>query len=154
MSDKFKEQYQRVQKKFNLPSFEQLDQQFDIGSLEESNFPLRQIRRQISEVLETYAKLLEELMHPESSISGLYELKALTDKDKDALFDNYRHLIRLLRYSLEIALKNSEQDDAVFINDLVKQWPQIRKSLLPLAKKLKDSWEQESQEHEDLGYLG
>jgi hypothetical protein len=154
MSDKFKDQYQRVQKKFNLPSFEQLDQEFDIGSLEESNFPLRQIRRQISEVLETYAKLLEELMHPESSISGLYELKELTDADKDALFDNYRHLIRLLRYSLEIALKNSEQDDAAFINDLVKQWPLMRKSLLPLAKKLKDSWEHETAKKEDLGYLG
>jgi len=154
MSEKFKEQYLKVQKKYALPSFEQLDQEFDLGSLEENSLPLRQVRKRISEVLESFVNILENIMHPESSISGLYECKILDDQQKELLFSSYRQIMRMLRYSLEIELKSSEEQDAVFIRDTFKLWPQIKKSLLPFIIKLKESWEKESVSQEDLGYLG
>ncbi|MFH0978088.1 MAG: hypothetical protein V1837_02180 [Candidatus Woesearchaeota archaeon] len=154
MTEKFREQFLTVGKKFGLPQFEELNREFDIDHIEECAFPLRQIRIHISEYLEFYAKTIEDVLHPEPSISSLYELKNLSDKEKETLFIIYKELMKTLRYSLETGLKNTEADDARFIKETLAKWQQTKKTLLTLAQKLKESWDKEYINKEDLGYLG
>jgi hypothetical protein len=152
MDDKRKK-FDELQKRYRLPSFNELNKQFDIDTIE-TDFPLRYVRKRISEFLEGYAGTIEDILYPDSALYVLYEYKTFNDAKKEALFEVYKRLMKLLRQSLAVSLVNSDQEDAKFIKAAYVQWSDIRKLLLPLAKDLVDCWEKEVNVKEELGYLG
>jgi len=149
---KLSQEYLKLQKKYKLPDFLILDKEFEFCE-DEIKYPLKQVRKRMSEVVEGYGKIVEEVMHPESSIAGLYESKALDEVSKNSLFTCYKELMKLLRFALEVSLLNTEQDDADFINKSFSGWMKIKKDLLPIVRLLKTSWDK-SYTEEQQGYMG
>jgi hypothetical protein len=152
MKDALKK-YELLRKKYKLPAYPELQKEFEVGELE-GDFTLRYIRKDIFDFLDVYVGTIEETIHPDSSLSSLYEYKMFNDEQKERLFGVYRKLMKLLRQALATSLVNSEAEDARFIRASLAQWRDIRKALLPLAEQLRDSWEKDTSPHEDLGYLG
>ena len=60
----------------------------------------------------------------------------------------------LNRLSIESSIGEDDKKSSEFINEVWKQWDDIKKKLLPYVKKMKESWLKEMKVKTELGYLG
>lgn len=149
------EEYESLSKKYSLPAYGELNHLFEISGLEEKEFLLREIRRHISDKLKSYTDILEDLIHPNSTVSAYHELKFISEEDKGLLFDMYAKLMKRIRASTLLDLKHEDEEDAAYINDIHSEWPEIQQKLVMLMTKLRDSWSKEEIADSSLSsYLG
>ncbi len=151
-----KDEYARLRKKFKtLPSFDALDTEFEISMIENHpTFLLREIRKKMTERIEFFAKVLEELLQPEATMANLRESKDFTDKEKQEMFELYKKLMMMNRTSMEFALTGSDKDNVAFIIDVTKEWDKAKKQLLIATRKMKHSWTKNLHFEEEQSYFG
>jgi len=127
-----KETYNKLQKTYKLPKFEDMNNEFEITAV--------------------YIKTLEGLMQPEPTITNLHEIRALDEKEQ--VYQLFKKLMIIDRTNIETSIDEDDKKTADFINKCWKQWSDIKKSFLKIVKELKESWKKESELKEELSYLG
>ncbi len=149
-------QYNELRKKHKLPEFKDIDFEFEISDLEETNFLLRAIVRRIAEKLDFCSTMLEEILQPDTSnLYAMHEIRYFDDDEKKQMYGLYSKLMNFNRQSIEVSLQHNEKDEADFVKDLFDEWKVLKQELLRLVKKMRDSWKTEEADiKEDLGYLG
>lgn len=148
-------QYNELRKKYRLPEFKEIDLEFEVSDLEETNFLLRAVIRRIAERLDFYTTMLEETLQPDTAkLYAMHESRIFEEEEKKKMFEFYKKLMILNRHCVEISLDNNDKEEANFINDFVNEWGKIKAELLSYIKRMKDSWKAETDIKEDLGYLG
>ena len=154
-TNEIEKRYDGLKKKFKLPDFKELDFEFEISDLEETNFLLRAIVRRIAEKMDFYTTLLEGVIQPDTSnIYSMHETRFFDDDEKKLMYDLYRKLMELNRQTIKLSLELSEKEDVDFINSFLNEWKGIKQKLLQYANKLKDSWKTDTDTKENIGYLG
>ncbi len=150
-----KDIYEKLKKRNSLPEYQRLDELFEISAIESHSFLLREIRRQIIGRIKANAEILEELIHPNSTISSYHEFKFFNDDEKKGLYDLYAKLMESIRKSNILDIESSEKDEAGFINEIYSSWPGLRDRLTAIMKKLRDSWGvEEIAETDTSSYFG
>jgi len=148
-------QYNELRKRFKLPEFKEIDNEFEITDFEETNFLLRAIIRRIVEKLDFYCSMLEEILQPDTSnLYAMHETRFFDEDEKKRMYDLYCKLMIVNRHSIELLLGRNEKDEANFINAFFDEWKDVRKELLEFVNKMKLSWETDMEIKEDVGYLG
>jgi len=149
------ESYGKLKGTYDLPDFSVLDNSFEIYDLEESRYILRKIRRHMVEKLKNHVEILEDLIHPNSTVSAYHEYKFLDDRSKKIIYDLYSKLMSLTRVSQRLDLESDDKKDAEYIKELLIQWQVLKKDLLELIIKLNKSWtEEEITDKSVSSYLG
>ncbi len=152
---KIKESYPGLKKKYSLPDFDAIDNIFEIYDLDNERYTLRKIRRQIIEKIKSHIEILEELIHPNSTVSSYHEYKFLDESSKKKIYDIYSRLMSLTRTSQGLDLECDEEKDALFIKQLHKIWPELKKTLIELMTRLNKCWTEEEISDKSLAsYLG
>lgn len=152
---KIKESYKQLKAKYGLPDFDVLDNVFEIYDLDNDMYTLRKIRRQMIEKIKGHVEILEELIHPNSTVSSYHEYKFLDESNKKKIYDQYSRLMSLTRTSQRLDLECNEEKDAVFIKELHEAWPGLRAALIELIAKLNKCWTEEEISDRSLSnYLG
>lgn len=147
--------YNELRKKHKLPEFKEIDEEFEISGLEETNFLLRAIIRRIAEKLDFYTTMLEEILQPDTSnLYAMHETRFFDENEKNRMYDLYSRLMDFNRQSIELSLERNEKNDVDFINNIFNDWKQLKQELLRFVKKMRDSWKAEVGIKEDVGYLG
>jgi len=143
-------------KKHKLPEFKELDSEFEISDLEETNFLLKAIIRRMAEKLDFYSTMLEEVLQPDTSnLYAMHETKFFDEDEKKQMYELYTKLMNFNRQSIEVSLEHNEKDEADFINNLLNEWKALKQELLMFVRKMRASWKTEEADiKEDLGYLG
>ncbi|MBI2005638.1 MAG: hypothetical protein HYS80_02645 [Candidatus Aenigmarchaeota archaeon] len=155
MASEIEKQYSELRKKFKLPEFKEIDFEFELSDLEETNFLIRNIIRRIAEKLDFYTTVIEENLQPDTSnLYAMHETRYFDEYEKKQMYDLYRKLMSFNRQSIEVSLKRNEIEEAEFINKFFSEWKPLKEELLFYVKKMKDSWKKEVDIKEDLGYLG
>jgi hypothetical protein len=148
-------EYLKMQKKYSLPAWKDVDHVFEVSHLDKSTHILRDIRRRVTEKMDHYVKILEGIINPETTISGLHECKYFNDDEKKQLFDLYRKLMAHMRQADMLTVLLDDKEEAVYINSLYKEWPSLQKELKAMLGKLKKCWvEEEVSDQEKIGYFG
>ena len=138
-----------------MPKFNGIDAEFEISSLDNAKFLLKNILRKISEKLEFYIEVIGSLVHPDgSSISSMYEIRFFSEDEKNGMYMMFKELMKIDRNIVEIILRNDEKELADFLNKFFSDWINIKKELLKYIEKMKDSWEKQSTIEDDIGYFG
>jgi len=150
-----KEKYNQLKKKYALPSYEELNQDFNLEDINtESELVLQNVRRKIYEKIDYYAELIESVLQPESSLANMYEAHYTEDDEKNKAYAIFKKLLYILRYSKLVALDNNEEDNAKFIKEVYTEWNSSKKDIKYLIKRLLEIWKIESDIKEDLNYMG
>ena len=148
-------EYIKLSKKYNLPNFKEINEEFEIGDLENASFLLRNILRKIAEKLEFYSTLINDVMQPDtSSLSGMHETRFLSESDKNNMYALFKKIMKSYRNIIKLVLENNEKNQAEFIRNFFSEWFEIKKQLINYLGKMKDSWEKETTVKEDLEYFG
>jgi len=149
-----KDKYSKLAKTYNLPDFDKLNNEFEIFKIEKEDFLLREIRKKIAEQLQEFIEVLDSVLQPDAVISDMQECHAFTDDEKGNVYNVYKKLMYLHRYSLEVSILGDEKKDAEFIVSAFNEWVNIKKELSNVISRIKDCWKKESDIHEVLSYLG
>lgn len=153
-ASKLKKLYEALRKKHKLPTFDEMDSEFEISAIEAESGLLREIRKHISERVGNINSLVEEVLQPDTNLVNLYESRVFNETEKQGLFELYKKLMVVDRTLAELMIANDEKLDAQFIKSFAAEWKKIKPELLNFIRKLKDSWEKETEEGESAGYMG
>ena len=148
------ESYAQERKRFNLPDFNKIDFEFEISSLEETKFILREVRRKMIDKIEHFINLLEEVLQPETTVANLHECNFFDQEEKEKIFRLYSKLMRLNRKSLCLDLSPNDKEEADFIITLFNEWIDLKKDVALVLNKMKESCEIEAETKENPQYFG
>jgi len=150
-----KKEYEQLKKKYNLPSFKDLDREFDITEIEHDGFVLRRIRNRIYDKIDFFIKILESILYPNSAnMASLYESKFFSQKDIEECTNVLKKLMFIDRSYILLDIEEDESKDADFIKEVFKEWQSLKKDLVKFLKIMKGSWKQEDKMPGKKEYFG
>ena len=106
------------------------------------------------EKVNKYIELLEELVQPENYFVSLWEYKETEEKDKLKALELLRELMYLNRQSWKMNLEDNDKDNAKFIKDTYTKWIKLKKDIIKIVDKLKDSWKKDISMKDKFEYMG
>jgi hypothetical protein len=148
-------EYEALRKKYGLPELKELDKEFCIGKLEDVPFLLRSVLGKITERLDIMFKNISEVIQPsENSLVNMYEAESFSDDEKKKIFELMK---RMAYYYRELIIRDVDYTDdsaAAAINQFYNEWKNMKKDVLKVLEKLRDSWKSEANSKLESGYFG
>jgi hypothetical protein len=154
--EELKKDYEKLKKAYKLPEFRQLNEDFDIEKVaqHETDYALREVRRQMMDKVISYLRFIEMLLNPSNApIFFFAAIKGFTSSDKKLVEKIYENLGEFEIGVIALDSKYSESKEAEFIKKLSSEWRSISEDMLNLSEILKKNWKQKSGHH-DRGYCG
>lgn len=154
--EELKKDYGVLQKRYKLPSFQQLNEEFDIEKVaeHETECLMREIRKAIMDKAIAYLRFVEMLLNPSNAPLFFFALvKGLTSADKRIMERIYEKLGSFEIDVIELDCDYSEKDEAEFIKKVMAAWPEIKQDMMKLTEVLRRNWNQKSKKDEK-GYFG
>lgn len=151
-----KKDYSILEQKYKLPSFRELNEEFDIEKVQEleTDTLLREIRKVIMDKVIAYLRFIEMLLNPSQAPMFFFALlKGLDGVDRKLLEEMYANLGRLEIEVVGVDNDYSEKTEAEFILHVFKEWKEIKEAMKKISKSLKLSWDKKS-EKKEKSYLG
>ena len=131
-----KEDYKKLQEKYSLPNFEELNADFQIekAAENETDFLLREIRRFIADRFFNYLRFVESLLNPVNVPMFAFSIvKTLGEKDKEKLSEIYKKLAKHELGLIELDIEYFEEKEAEFIKHSYQLWQEVKKELLDVV---------------------
>jgi len=151
-----KENYSKIQEKYNFPSFEELNQDFLIERIAEvqTDYLVREIRRFMADKFSNYMRFIESILNPVNAPMFIFSVvKAMTNEDKQSLTNAYKKLAKIEVNLIEIDVKFSEEKEAEFIKKSNTIWQEIKKDVLDFVNSVQKNWDNKI-EPNGKGYFG
>jgi len=152
-----KKDYAELEQKYGLPSFDELNKDFQVEKVTETETELllKEIRRFIFDKISNYMRFLESLLNPvNASMFTFSVLKTLSADDKKIAEDVYKKLMKLEVDLMEVDIEYSEEKEAEFIKETVKVWNGIKKDWLKIIGSVKKNWDNKVEKGNGQGYFG
>jgi len=151
-----KKQYEKLKKKYNLPTFSELNEDFEIEKLQERDTDTlsREIRRAMADRNLVYLRFVEMFQNPSQAPMFFLALVKGFDLDNKQLLDElYLDLGKFELKSIGLDNEYDEKKDVEFIKKFYKEWQQVKEKFGKFLKALEKSWEKKV-EKKEKGYLG
>lgn len=139
---RLKQEYEKLRKLYSLPSFKQLNEDFDIERIarKETELLAREVRWRISERIASAMKFIELFLNPAAApLFILSALKGIGAETRKLIEKAYHELVELELASLNLDLEYDEKSEAKFIKDVVQRWPALRSSIKQVNKALSEA---------------
>lgn len=154
--ENMKKEYSKIQKKYALPGFDELNKEFNIekNAELETDYLIREVRKSISDKLVGFMRFIESLLNPVNvPMFIFYITKNLRLEDKKKLTKVYKELSKNEVLLIEADTKFSERNEAEFIKKSYRLWKEIQEDILNILEVIKKNWDNEF-EAESKGYFG
>ena len=153
-----KKAYEKLKIKYNLPEYEELDEEFELLYFQriiEIKYILRFVRRRIVDKLNSYVNFLQNILNPNpSSLISLEESKFFSQEEREEIIALIKEMVIVERKSLELDINHNEKKDAEFIKYGFMKWGELRNKIAKMCDKLKEGWESEIKEESEKHYFG
>ncbi len=154
--EKLKLDYKELQQKYGLPTFENLNHDFYIEKIADSETEIltREIRRFIADKVYNYIRFCETLLNPANAPMFIFSMiKSLAQEDREKLSNIYGKLSEINMELVRLDLEFSEKEDADFIKKTHESWKGIKSELVLIIRKLKNS-KDKKEDKSSSGYFG
>lgn len=129
--------YGKYRKKYKLPSFSKLNQDFEIEKIQEkeTEFLLREIRRAMSDKIVAFLRFFELFLNPTNApVFVLAMLKTLSARDKELIEKIYHNLVSFELTSITLDIIYEEKKEAEFIKHVFKRWQSFKSELQEFSR--------------------
>lgn len=154
--EKLKKDYEKISKKFSLPSFQQLNEEFEIERIadRETDILLREVRKAITEKAIAFLRFMELMINPSSApFFMLSIIKHFNSSDKKTVEKIYRELCEFEIKAINLDFRYSEKAEAEFIKYALKKWQSLKEDLDEMSKIIERAWNA-SFEKKERNYFG
>jgi len=154
-----KSRYEKLREKYGLPSYEELDEEFELlyfHNILEINYPLRFIRRRIMDKISAFVHFFQNILNPTpGNLIAMEENSFLTKDEKDEITSLVKNMIILERESLLLDINHDEEKDAEFIKKAASKWEKYRVKVGTYTNKLREGWNSKvKEEDKEEQYFG
>jgi hypothetical protein len=153
--EKLKEKYQELKKRYSLPEFKFLNDNFEIENIDsESELILKAIRKHITEKIFFVLRSLEMFMNPQNAPLFVFNfLKSFTESEKDRIKQLYDKVsgYEIEAFGLEAGYE--ETKEAAFIKKSCEDWKGISEELTKIYSIMKVNHGKDSRKQEK-SYFG
>jgi len=153
---RLKAEYIKFEKKFKLPDFNKLNEEFDIERIseKETDYVLREIRKTIADKLIAYIRFVETMMNPSNGPMFFFMVvKGFTLNDKNLVDTIYKKLAKYEIDVIDLDNKYNEKKEAEFISRIYKEWQDVKEDIDSIVKVIRENLEKVS-EKADKEYFG
>ncbi|MFH0831586.1 MAG: hypothetical protein V1886_01850 [archaeon] len=154
--EKLKNDYEKFRKKYNLPGFQQLNEEFEIERIaeHETDLLLREIRKAITEKAVAFLRFLELMINPSAAPFFLLSvIKHLNASDKKVVNEIYRNVCDFEIKAIALDMKYSEKAEVEFIKYASGKWQKMHPDLQELSRAIDKAWNA-SFEKKERSYFG
>jgi len=154
--DKFKKEFKKLKERYNLPSFEFINQNFEIEGIciEDTDIPLKRVRKQIMEKVFWYLRTFETFLNPQNASMFIFNvIKGFSQKDKELVSKLYGKFAEYEIESFGLEIGYNEEKEASFIKKVCEEWKELSKDLEVLHKSMEKSYNSETKK-QDKSYFG
>jgi len=151
-----KQEYEEFKKKYDLPSFDKLNQEFYIEKSAdvETDYLIREIRRTVSDKLVNYLRFFEAFMNPSAAPIFIQSIiKTLNTESKEIIQNIYKKLSKREVDLIDLDLNYEEKKEAEFIKSVAKEWEGIRKDLTKVLEQINNNWDAKVEGGNNKGYF-
>jgi len=150
-----KEKYEKLVKKHDLPSFEEINNDFDITKIDsDSETLIRDVRKAITAKFSSILSFVEVLLNPTSgSMFYMFLVKGVNGEEKEILNNLFAKIGAMDIEAITLDIVYSEEKEAEFIKSSFEDWRRIQKDLMKVVDKLKENW-QKTAIKKDRSYYG
>ncbi|MBU3907313.1 MAG: hypothetical protein KKA64_03625 [Nanoarchaeota archaeon] len=151
-----KKEYEILQKKHNLPSFKELNEEFSVEKVTEveTDYLLREMRRYIADKISNYMRLVETMLNPVNAPMSVFSMiKTLGTSDKKLLLEAYKKMVEIEIKLMKIDIEYSEKGEAEFIKFVFDSWQEIKKKIIDVAGTIEKNIDNKF-ENSNKGYFG
>lgn len=138
--DELKKEYSKYEKKYKLPSFAKLNEDFEIDKIErESDCFIRIVRKTMIEKVVNSINFLEMLLNPVNA-PRLYlsYIKSMTSEDRENIDKIYSALADISIISLDLEIDYSEKAEAELIIKMSEAWNSIKPNFRKIMANMKN----------------
>ena len=142
--EKLKKDYEILKKEYNLPSFKELNEDFYIEKIAESETEIlvREVRKFIGDKMMNYMRFIENLLNPINVPMFIFSIIKLLDaEEKKKLSEIYKGLMKKEIQFIELDLEFNEEKEIDFIKDAYEFWQGIKKDMLKIIDKINKKWD-------------
>ena len=150
------EDYENLRKRHNLPSFKELNEDFQIekAAETETEILIREVRRFVGDKLTNYLRFIDSLLNPVNVPMFVFSIIKLIDaEEKKRLSEIYKKLMKKEIKFIELDLEFNEEKEAQFIKDSYELWQEMKKDMLKVMDKINKRWDDKF-EANSKGYFG
>lgn len=154
--EEFKKFYVELAEKHKLPSFKEMNEDFNIEKMAESEYdiPMREVRRFVSDKIRHYERFIEAIINPSNANLFIFTIiKAISPADKEKLSDMYKELMKREVDLIELDVQYDESKEVKFVNEFYVEWQGMKPILLKILGKIRADWDKEV-EKGSKGYFG
>ena len=151
-TEKFKEIYAEKAKKYKLPSFKEINEDFFLQDfLNDRKFipqqPLGFVRARIVETFGSWINFLHGFImpNPQSAIL-MKDFECTNDDEKKEIIEMIQDMMISQRETIIVGLEKDEKKDAEFIKKYFKFWHKTKPGLIKVTKKSLDNWKKREPE--------
>lgn len=132
----FKKIYDELKKKYSLPSFEDMNSNFDIGKIKrDSGNLIRDIRRMMVEKIVYYIRLVEVMVNPsQASPIMLMLLKEINSEDRKTIDSVLNSFVELEIEAHKLDVISKDVEEAKLVSKIYSTWDKKREEVLSLIK--------------------
>jgi len=155
--EKLKKDYARLQKKYKLPPFKILNEEFEIerASERETETLLREIRKAMTEKAITVLRFLEMMLNPANAPLFMFSvIKKLSPGNRRLMEEIYSKLSDFEISAIKLDLSYDEKKEASFIKEGTKKWLEMKDNLERLGDALETAWRESEEEAGKKEYVG
>jgi len=154
--EELKKDYTKIEKKYNLPIFEKLNEDFQIEKIAEieTDFLLKEVRKLMADKFSNYLRFIEALLNPVNAPMFIFSVvKSINNGEKKKLTEIYKKLAKIEVELIELDIKFLEEKEAEFIKRSYKIWQDIKEDILSVINVIKKNWDSKF-EANNRGYFG
>ncbi len=151
-----KENYKKLQERYNLPSFEKLNEDFQIEKATESetDLILREVRKYVTDKFFNYLRFIESILTPTNAPMFVFAItKTICGKDRERLTELYKKIAKVDIELIELDIEYSEEKEANAIKKYYEMWQDIKKELMELVGVIKKNWDNKIEDN-SKSYFG
>ena len=129
-------------KKYKLPSFDDLNREFEIEKVQEheTDYLLREIRKAVSEKMSAFLRFFETILNPVMApVFVIAALKNLENGEKERIKEIYEAMVGVEIGTIELDINYDEKKEAEFIIKASKKWKSIKPDVLEVMKIIEKS---------------
>lgn len=154
--EKIRTEYEILRKKYDLPEFDYMNENFEIESIsgEESKLLAKKIRKQILEKMSYYTHALETFMNPQNAPLFVFDIiKSFTTEEQELIKQIYKKLGQFGVEAFGLEISYNEKKEAEFIKKANVVWSSIAEDLKRVYSSMKNNYTTESKK-QSKSYLG
>jgi hypothetical protein len=149
-------EYSKFKDKYNLPSWSNLSEDFDVNKVEEKEptYLVRAIRRAMNEKFSAYLHLVELFINPNNPpLFVMSAMRNVNGSEKEIVKGLYKELSKMQIEVMRLDTAYDEKKEAAFVSSTFNQWQKMKPKMLQLIEKLGEGLEKED-ESKKTGYFG